>query len=87
VIEERVLYQFLFHRRCRENRNFLDTLYWQVDECRNGSERLGAVLRVIGDPKSWLGVALQRLESNLGLRRIERATPLRAYRRLPSPVE
>jgi DNA-binding transcriptional LysR family regulator len=69
-----------------ENRIFLDTLYRHMDnrsmEWRDWElfcevvEHGGfsAAARVLGHPKSTLSAAVQRLESNLGLRLIERTT-------------
>src|SRR5258707_15814806 len=72
-------------RRCRYP-DSLDTLYRPMDNCpmdwrdwelfcevvQHGG--FSAAARVLGHPKSSLSAAVQRLESNLGLRLIERTT-------------
>src|SRR5215470_15449551 len=80
------LLQFLGHRFARENAFGLDTLFRWMDNRRmdwrdwelfcevvqHGG--FSAAARMLGHPKSSLSAAVQRLETHLGLRLIERTT-------------
>jgi DNA-binding transcriptional LysR family regulator len=65
----------------------MDWRDWEMfcEAVRHGG--VSAAAHVLGHPKSILGAAVQRLESNLGLRQIERTTQhLRPPKFVPAKV-